>query len=109
MMRVTGEEGVTIEDFVTHEKARFADAVFLQQDAFDPVDVSAPAERQRELFDLIMRAAETDFAFSDKETARRAFTAMTDLGKNLNYAADASPERARLKAELEAMIAEHGA
>jgi V/A-type H+/Na+-transporting ATPase subunit A len=35
MMQVTGEEGVTIEDYVTYQKALFLDMVYLQQDAFD--------------------------------------------------------------------------
>ena len=35
MMQVTGEEGVTLDDFVTYQKALFLDMVYLQQDAFD--------------------------------------------------------------------------
>ncbi|MGB5368012.1 MAG: V-type ATP synthase subunit A, partial [Polyangiales bacterium] len=42
MMQVTGEEGTTIEDFLTWQKSVFLDMVFLQQDAYDPVDSSMP-------------------------------------------------------------------
>ena len=56
MMQVTGEDGVTLEDFVTQQKALFVDMVYLQQDAFDDVDVSVPLARQRETFDLVCRA-----------------------------------------------------
>ena len=45
MMQVTGEEGITLEDFVDYQKATFLDMVYLQQDAFDPVDVSMPTEQ----------------------------------------------------------------
>ena len=35
MMQVTGEEGISIEDYVVWQKATLIDMVFLQQDAFD--------------------------------------------------------------------------
>ena len=35
-----------MEDFVTLQKSVLLDMVYLQQDAFDPVDVSMPSERQ---------------------------------------------------------------
>ena len=50
MMQVTGEEGVTLEDFVMHQKALFVDMVYLQQDAFDDVDSSVSLERQKLTF-----------------------------------------------------------
>ena len=50
MMQVTGEEGVTLEDYVTYQKALLLDMAYLQQDAYDPVDVSVPLERQKEMF-----------------------------------------------------------
>lgn len=37
MEQVAGEEGVSLEDFVIMEAAKFVDMVFLQQDAFDAV------------------------------------------------------------------------
>ena len=61
MMQVTGDEGVTIEDFVTYQKSILIDMAFLQQDAFDPVDVSVPTERQIQCFNLLRRYADTPF------------------------------------------------
>ena len=43
MMQVTGEEGITLEDYVTYQKSLFLDMVYLQQDAFDQVDASTSA------------------------------------------------------------------
>jgi len=93
MMQVTGEEGVSTEDFVVQQKALFLDMVYLQQDAYDDVDVSAPLDRQKQTFDLVYRLAQTDFDFPDKEAVRRFFTEQTSLFRNLNYAADGSQER----------------
>ncbi len=34
MMQVTGEEGITLADYVTYQKSLFLDMVYLQQDAY---------------------------------------------------------------------------
>ncbi len=104
MLRVTGEEGIALSDFIRLEKARFADAVFLQQDAFDPVDVSAPPARQRALLALVMEVVERPLALADRDAVRRLFQRLTAIGRNLNYAPDGSPDRARLEAELRAEL-----
>ena len=90
MMQVTGEEGITLADFVTFQKARLIDMVVLQQDAFDPVDVSAPLNRQKRLVQMVNRVVTTDYALKDKDAAREVFTEFTRLFTNLNYAADGS-------------------
>ena len=50
MMKVVEEEGTAMADFVVYLKAEYLDAVYLQQDAFDPVDGASSAERQRHVF-----------------------------------------------------------
>ena len=86
MMQVTGEEGVTLQDFLDYQRATFVDMVFLQQDAFDAVDVSVPLDRQLESFRLVRRLIEQEYEFRDKEHIRAFFTQLTSLYKNLNYA-----------------------
>ena len=100
MMQVTGEEGISTEDFVIQQKALFLDMVYLQQDAFDDIDVSAPLTRQQETFDLVYKIARQDFAFDSKAEVRSFFTNLTSLFKNLNYAADGSQERAGLTEKI---------
>jgi V/A-type H+-transporting ATPase subunit A len=92
MMQVTGEEGVTLDDFVTYQKSLFLDMVYLQQDAFDKVDASAPLERQKNTFTLVYDLINRQYQFPDKESARDYFTRLTGLFKNLNYAQETSPE-----------------
>ena len=101
MMQVTGEEGITLEDFVIFQKAQLVDMVFLQQDAFDPVDVSVPLERQLESFRLLQDLVRRDWRFVDKDQAREVFTRLTGLWKNLNYARRDSPEYDRYRREIE--------
>ncbi len=85
MMQVTGEEGVTLEDYLDYQRATFIDMVYLQQDAFDPVDISVSTERQKESFKLMRRLIERPYEFDDKESVREYFTRLTGLYKNLNY------------------------
>ena len=92
MMQVTGEEGITLEDFVTYQKALFLDMVYLQQDAFDEVDVSAPLDRQKKIFSLINDLIDKDYKFDTKDAVRDYFTRLTGLIKNLNYTKEESPD-----------------
>lgn len=101
MMQVTGEEGVTMEDYVTYQKALFLDMVYLQQDAFDNVDVSVPLDRQLINFSKIYKLVSQDFNFIDKNQALDYFTRLTGLFKNLNYAEQNSQELRDLSDKIE--------
>jgi len=107
MMQVTGEEGITLEDFITYQKSTFLDMVYLQQDAFDPVDVSVPTDRQKELFLLIKRLIERDYGFENKDRVRDYFTRLTGLLKNLNYTPGDSANYAGLINQIEQLEREH--
>lgn len=92
MMQVTGEEGISLEDFVTYQKSLLFDMVYLQQDAFDPVDVSVSLERQKEFLPQVAGYLKRDYLFADKDQARAYFTRLTSLFKNLNYSPRGSQE-----------------
>ena len=104
MMQVTGEEGTTIEDFLTWQKSVFLDMVFLQQDAYDPVDSSMPLERQKRSFDMVKAVVEADFDIEDRDVAQDFFTRLISLYKNLNYSPDDSAEYARYLREVEDLV-----
>ena len=103
MMQVTGEEGVTTEDYVTYQKALFLDMVYLQQDAYDKVDASVSLDRQRLAFTRVHALVSRDYAFADKAAVREYFTRLTGLFKNFNYAAADSPEYQRLLQDIDAL------
>ena len=106
MMKVVEEEGTAMADFVVYLKAEYLDAVYLQQDAFDPVDGASSAERQRHVFARLARimVAETDFP--DKDTARAFFQTLTQVTKDWNRAPMESAEFGAIEARLESMSAE---
>jgi V/A-type H+-transporting ATPase subunit A len=105
MMQVTGEEGVTMDDYVAYQKALFVDMVYLQQDAYDPVDASAPLERQQLAFGLVHDLVQRPYAFDDKADARAFFIRLTGMFKNFNYAREDSPDYHRLRGELAELAA----
>jgi len=104
MMQVTGEEGITIEDFLAWQKSVFLDMVFLQQDAYDPVDTSMPLERQKRSFELVKEIVEAEYAIDDRDEARDFFTRLISLYKNLNYSPDDSAEYTRYLKEVRELV-----
>ena len=92
MMQVTGEEGITLNDYLIHQKALFLDMVYLQQDAFDKVDASAPLARQKRTLDLVADFINRHYQFADKPAVREYFVRLTGLFKNLNYSQEETPE-----------------
>lgn len=105
MMQVTGEEGIGLEDFVIYQQALFLDSVYLQQDAFDPVDIAVPLARQKRSFDKIFELLHKDYRFADREAARNFFMRLTGLFKNLNYAPPDSTEYANISERIDAFAA----
>ncbi len=101
MMQVTGEEGISLEDFLTYQKSLFVDLVYLQQDGFDPVDASVPLHRQKESFELLQQVLNCASHFRNKEHVREHFTRLGGLFKNLNYAPSNSEEFRRLASNIQ--------
>ncbi len=73
MMKVVGEEGTSLEDYIIYQKGEFLDAVYMQQNSFDPVDATVSIERQRSSFAILLDILRSDFALSDKKEARSFF------------------------------------
>jgi V/A-type H+-transporting ATPase subunit A len=107
MMQVTGEEGITMEDYILWQKATLVDMVFLQQDAFDEVDASMSLERQQESFQILKGLIQRDYRFSDRDEAREFFTRLTGLYKNFNYAGPETPDYKKYEQEIEDLAAKH--
>jgi V/A-type H+-transporting ATPase subunit A len=84
MMKVVGEEGTSLEDYIVYLKADFLDAVYLQQNAFDPVDAAVSTERQREVFDLLLQILTATLDLSDKAQARSYFYQLRQRFLDLN-------------------------
>jgi V/A-type H+-transporting ATPase subunit A len=73
MMLVIGEEGTSLEDFIVYLKSEFLDSVYLQQNAFDPVDAATSPQRQKYVIEKIDGILRAGLNFQNKEEARSFF------------------------------------
>lgn len=106
MMKVIGEEGTSIKDFIDYLKGEFFDFVYLQQDAYDKVDESTMAERQKYIFNFIYDILESEFDFHDKENARRFFQRLRQLLRGWNSTEWKTTEFQNIEKEILDLIAE---
>ena len=84
MMKVVGEEGTSLGDYIVYLKGEFLDAVYLQQNSFDPVDASVSPERQKFMFHLVLRILGAELDLKDKEDARSWFYELRQSFLDLN-------------------------
>ncbi|MBO6307354.1 MAG: V-type ATP synthase subunit A [Oribacterium sp.] len=73
MMKVVGEEGTTAEDYITYQKGELLDAVYLQQNSFDPIDAACPPERQKIEFNVLYDSLMQKYDLEDKDEIRSFF------------------------------------
>ena len=84
MMKVVGEEGTSLDDFVVYLKGEFLDATYLQQNSFDPVDAAVSPERQKSMFSRAIRVLGLSFDFKDKDSARAWFNRLRQMFLDMN-------------------------
>jgi V/A-type H+-transporting ATPase subunit A len=104
MMKVVGEEGTSLGDYVTFLKSEFLDSVYLQQDSFNAVDAAVSSERQNHDFGLICEVLESEFDFNDKDEARSWFYQLRQKFLDHNVAEWQSDAFKGLEAELRTMF-----
>ena len=73
MMMVVGEEGTSAEDYILYQKGELLDAVYLQQNSFDPIDAACSPERQRCVFAVIYDVLTRRYSLTDKREIRGFF------------------------------------
>ena len=105
MMKVVGEEGTSLADFTDYLKSEFLDAAYLQQSAFSEVDASTPEDRQKTMFDVLEKALSANYAFADKDAARKFFLDLQQTFIAWNNTAAGTPEFDQLQKKLLAGIA----
>ena len=84
MMKVVGEEGTSINDYLTYQKGELIDSVYLQQNSFDVVDAAVIKERQLEVFELLYDIIESDYDIEEKVDARTFFNSIRQAFLDFN-------------------------
>jgi len=106
MMKVVGEEGTSIDDFVMFLKSEFLDAAYLQQNSFHDVDGATSADRQKYVFAKVNGILNAPVFFPDKDAARKWFLQLTSVVKDWNRVEMESEEFKQLEQRIDAMLAE---
>lgn len=101
MMKVVGEEGTSLCDYVDYLKGEFFDFVYLQQNAYDEVDEATPAQRQEYVFNFIYRnILEQEFELGNKARALHFFQGLRQFFKSLNSSPWQSQEFKNIEKEI---------
>ena len=106
MMKVVGEEGTSIDDFIVYLKSEYMDATYLQQNAFDEIDSSNSVERQRYVFSMLLKLLRSSLFFSEKTEARSFFQRLTQLARDMNGTHFETDEFNQCVSQWEAMLTE---
>jgi V/A-type H+-transporting ATPase subunit A len=106
MMKVVGEEGPSLDDYVVYLKGDFLDSVYFQQNSFDAVDSSVSPERQKHIFAIILNILASKFSFSDKNEARSWFNRLRQRFLDYNGSEWKSEGFIAQQKEIEAAVSE---
>lgn len=106
MMKVVGEEGTSIDDFLVYLKSEYIDSVYLQQDAYNEIDGASSAERQIHVFGVIFSIMESSLNFPGKDEARNFFHKLTQKTKDWNRIDMKDSAFKEIEEEITAMVSE---
>ncbi|MBQ3537557.1 MAG: V-type ATP synthase subunit A [Clostridia bacterium] len=106
MMKVVGEEGTSLSDYVTYLKSEMMDAVYLQQNSFDLTDANCSTERQRYVTDKLITVIGSNYDLNDKDTARSFFNRIRQRFINWNYTDFSSEAFRDAENEIDALYKE---
>jgi V/A-type H+-transporting ATPase subunit A len=104
MMKVVGEEGTHIDDYLIYQKSEFLDYVYLQQNTFDTIDGATNKERQVYVFDKVINILDSEFDMTDKDHARRYIQELRQIFIDWNYVEFESDEFKELENKLDEKI-----
>lgn len=101
MMKVVGEEGTSLPDFILHLKEELLDAVYLQQNSFDEIEANCSTHRQRYVSDKLVWLLGSDYALTTKDEARVFFNRLRQKMIDWNYTAFESEAFKAAEAEID--------
>ncbi|MBR3588364.1 MAG: V-type ATP synthase subunit A [Clostridia bacterium] len=106
MMKVVGEEGTTISDYVIYLKSEMLDAVYLQQNSFDPIEANCTTARQRYVTDKLVYVLGSEYALDNKDDARSFFNRLRQKFIDWNYTEFESEPFRNAEKEIDALYNE---
>ncbi|MBO5607353.1 MAG: V-type ATP synthase subunit A [Treponema sp.] len=109
MMKVVGEEGTSLDDFIAYLKSEFLDAVYMQQDSFDETEGATSPDRQRYVFRKIIEILGSEFDIQEKDDARVFFNSLRQDFIDMNYSAYESDTFKSQEKKIDSLLKEKNA
>ena len=106
MMKVVGEEGTSLTDYVTYLKSDMLDSVYLQQNSFDLVEANCGRERQQYVTDKLVTVLGSEYELSNKDEARSFINRMRQRFIDWNYTEFESEAFKAAEAAIDALYTE---
>jgi len=106
MMKVVGEEGTSLDDYIVYLKSELIDSVYLQQNSFDPVDFAAPIDRQEIVFDVLFEVLGSEMQIEDKKAARSFINELRQKFIDWNNTPREDERFEMYKKEIKALVSE---
>ena len=107
MMKVIGEEGTPLQDYVIYLKAEMLDAVYLQQNSFDAVDANCDTARQRYVTDKLIYVLGSEYDTDSKDDARAFLNRLRQKFIDWNYTEFGSDNFKKVEEEIDALYKEN--
>ena len=107
MMKVIGEEGTPLQDYVIYLKAEMLDAVYLQQNSFDAVDANCDTARQRYVTDKLIYVLGSEYDTNSKDDARAFLNRLRQKFIDWNYTEFGSDNFKKVEEEIDALYKEN--
>ena len=106
MMKVVGEEGTSLSDYIIYLKEEMLDAVYLQQNSFDLIDANCGTLRQRYVTDKLIYVLGSEYELSNKDEARSFINRMRQKFIDWNYTEFESDAFKKVENEIDALYKE---
>ena len=106
MMKVVGEEGTSISDYIIYLKSEMLDAVYLQQNSFDLTDANCTTMRQRYVTDKLINVLGSEYEIDNKDNARSFLNRMRQKFIDWNYTEFQSDAFKKVEEEIDALYKE---
>ncbi len=106
MMKVVGEEGTSISDYIVYLKAEMLDAVYLQQNSFDLTDANCGTARQRYVTDKLVCVLGSEYEIDNKDDARSFLNRLRQKFIDWNYKEFLSDDFKKVEEEIDTLYKE---
>ena len=106
MMKVIGEEGTPLSDYILYLKEEMLDSVYLQQNSFDLVEANCGTSRQRYVSDKLIYVLGSEYDLPSKDDARAFFNRMRQRFIDWNYAEFESDAFKKAESEIDELYNE---